>query len=755
MSPNLNHLLEIISTSLKLKTFRASDNTALSEAIELLTDHVAGSIEDISLVLQVLRQLLIFSPHDRQITNFSEACVRYYERSIDLHPTSAKLHWELGNIYTELKQIDRAVDCYDRALSLKPEFAEAYFSLGNIDLQLGKELEAIDKFERAIQLNPNFAKPYVNLAYLQSKQGKIEESIVNLQIAIQTDPSFAEAYGNLASILIRTQRIDEAVVHLQTALTLKPDYLAARLNLLGIWEWQEKIDRAIELLNQAPIPEIDFADRYANFGGILAKQNRTLEAIDCFERALVCQPNHVYAMRMKLLVLPILYDTSEISSWRQRFTDGLDQFVERVSQMLEVDRAWALESIQSETNFYLVYQGQNDLDLQVKYGQLVHRVMAANYPQYMIQQSVDRQDLTITNKKIRLGYVSTYFRFHAGTRSTLGALQHRNREEFEVYLYYTDRKTDFMTQEFERESDFFHHIPANLEAICDRIIADQLDILVFPDIGMHPLTTQIAALRLAPIQCVCWGHPVTTGLPTIDYFFSGELMEPEDADLHYAEALVRLPKLGVSYPKPVLPVTRKQRSDFNLNDASIIYLSSQSLFKYLPQHDYIFAQIAQQVSQSKFIFFASQSTDITEQFWQRLEQSFEIVNLDVKDFVVIMSRLDWENYLHLNLLADVFLDSLGFSGGNTALDAIACNLPVVTLPGEFMRDRLAYAMLRVLEVPDSIARDREDYIKIAVRLGRDRQWRQEIIQKMQIHHVDLYDDLSCVRAMEEFYRSFI
>jgi len=64
-------------------------------------------------------------------------------------------------------------------------------------------------------------------------------------------------------------------------------------------------------------------------------------------------------------------------------------------------------------------------------------------------------------------------------------------------------------------------------------------------------------------------------------------------------------------------------------------------------------------------------------------------------------------------------------------------------------------MLRVLEVPDSIARDREDYIKIAVRLGRDRQWRQEIIQKMQIHHVDLYDDLSCVRAMEEFYRSFI
>ena len=71
----------------------------------------------------------------------------------------------------------------------------------------------------------------------------------------------------------------------------------------------------------------------------------------------------------------------------------------------------------------------------------------------------------------------------------------------------------------------------------------------------------LAALWLAPIQCASWGHPDTTGLPTIDYFLSGELMEPPDADEHYTERLVRLPNLAIYY-EPLelasLPLTRAQ-----------------------------------------------------------------------------------------------------------------------------------------------------------------------------------------------------
>src|SRR4029077_2902951 len=97
-------------------------------------------------------------------------------------------------------------------------------------------------------------------------------------------------------------------------------------------------------------------------------------------------------------------------------------------------------------------------------------------------------------------------------------------------------KTDWMTNEAQSVSDKLYHLAGdNLEAVCRAILADNLHVLMFLDIGMLPLMTQLAALRLAPVQCSTWGHPVTSGLPTVDYFLSSHLMEPEDGQAHYTE----------------------------------------------------------------------------------------------------------------------------------------------------------------------------------------------------------------------------
>jgi predicted O-linked N-acetylglucosamine transferase (SPINDLY family) len=101
--------------------------------------------------------------------------------------------------------------------------------------------------------------------------------------------------------------------------------------------------------------------------------------------------------------------------------------------------------------------------------------------------------------------------------------------------------------------------PNQMERIAQHILDNQLHILVYLDIGMDPRTTQLAGLRLAPVQCVTWGHPITSGLPTIDYFISSELMEPAEGDNHYSEKLIRLSNLGIAYPKPSLPPQRKTR----------------------------------------------------------------------------------------------------------------------------------------------------------------------------------------------------
>ncbi|HEY9748336.1 MAG TPA: glycosyltransferase, partial [Allocoleopsis sp.] len=295
----------------------------------------------------------------------------------------------------------------------------------------------------------------------------------------------------------------------------------------------------------------------------------------------------------------------------------------------------------------------------------------------------------------------------------------------------------------------------DLEGMCQQILNDDLHVLTFLDIGMHPKAGQIASLRLAPVQCMTWGHPVTSGLPTVDYFLSSDLMEPENGEAHYSEQLVRLPGIGIAYAKPTIPELTKTRADFGLRSDAVVYLSCQSLFKYLPQYDFVFAAIAQQVPQAQFAFLAHFSPAVTDKFRQRLQRAFAAVGLNSEDYCVMVPRQGPTSYLQLNLLSDIFLDTFAWSGGNTTLEAIACNLPVVTCPGEFMRGRHAAGILKALGIPEAIAANPEEYVAIAVKLGLNAVWRQEIVQRITQGHDQLYDDPSCVKALEAFYQQVV
>jgi protein O-GlcNAc transferase len=329
-------------------------------------------------------------------------------------------------------------------------------------------------------------------------------------------------------------------------------------------------------------------------------------------------------------------------------------------------------------------------------------------------------------------------------------------QEFEIFTYYTGESRDFFTQEFITHSEHFYDFStSSLEEICNQINENELDILVYTDIGMHARLTQLAALRLAPIQCSAWGHPVTTGLPTIDYFLSCDHMEPENAQEHYLEALIRLPNIGVAYDKPKLPYNHMQRDDFGIRSDATVYLSCQSVFKYLPQYDYIFPRIVGRVPKAQLVFVDPPAQTLVSKFKQRIKTAFEQHHLDYEEYCLFLPRQDREGYVNLNLVSNIFLDTLGWSGGNTSLEAIAYGLPVVTFPGKFMRGRQSYGFLKFIEVTDTIASSEDDYIEIAVRLGLDCQWRDEILQKMANRQHLLFEDKQCVEALEDFYRSAI
>ena len=479
----------------------------------------------------------------------------------------------------------------------------------------------------------------------------------------------------------------------------------------------------------------------------LRRNGRIQEAIASAEYACQCLPEDYTFQILKYLTVPAIYNNQdEIEFYRQRYIQGLKSLIEQTSLKTLQERNSALAGIGRLTNFYLSYQAQNDLDLQRQYGKLVHEIMAANFPQWVVPLSMPKLQ---ANQKIRVGYVSHYLHSYSGTLWLTGWLRYCNHQNFEIYCYYIGNEPDPVTQQFQNYSDVFHHIPYNLTAVCEQILADKLHILVFPEIGMNPQTMQMAALRLAPVQCTAWGHPVTTGLSTIDYFLSSELMEPENAQAHYSETLIRLPNIGVSYPKPYIPPVSKTRADFQLPDDAIIYLCCQAPFKYLPQYDFIFAEIARRIPQAKFLFLRGTLLQ------QRLKLAFEKIGLNSEDYCIFLSIPERLDYLMINLLADVYLDTFTWSGGNTSLEAIACNLPIVTCPGEFMRGRHSDSFLKMLEITDTIAKNEAEYIEIAVKLGLDTAWRHSIKERMSQSHDLLFDDKVCVTGLEAFYKQVV
>jgi predicted O-linked N-acetylglucosamine transferase (SPINDLY family) len=286
--------------------------------------------------------------------------------------------------------------------------------------------------------------------------------------------------------------------------------------------------------------------------------------------------------------------------------------------------------------------------------------------------------------------------------------------------------------------------------IAQEVAADELDVLVFPELGMHPDTFALAGLRLAPVQCAGWGHPDTTGLPNIDWFISCAAMEPEGAQGHYSERLALLPGLGTRYAIPPRETTGT-RADFGLPEGRTIYLVPQSLFKIHPDNDELVAEVLARDSSGVALFFASSHEILTQLFAGRVARAFQRYGLDIHERAIFMrSNIPHPTYLRLNELCDVMIDTLHWSGGNTSLDALASGLPVVTLPGRLMRGRQSAAMLDILGLPELVAADSAGLVATAVRLGRDSEERRSISERIAERRGALFEREEPVRALEEF-----
>src|SRR6266699_2669297 len=270
---------------------------------------------------------------------------------------------------------------------------------------------------------------------------------------------------------------------------------------------------------------------------------------------------------------------------------------------------------------------------------------------------------------------------------------------------------------------------------------------------MDPMSIKLASLRLAPVQVATWGHPETTGLPTIDYYLSAEELEPPNARENYTEQLITLPNLGCFYRPWGSEATRPDLGKLGIDPRSPLFICPGMPFKYAPQHDWVFAEIARRLSRCQFIFFIPEVSNLVGILRRRLEGVFTQYGLNIDEHVVFIPWLNGPAFDGLLDRADVFLDTIGFSGFNTAMQAVERGIPIVTREGRFLRGRLASGILRRMGLQELIAASEEDYVSLAVKLIRDGEYRERTRKRIEADRHVLFEDIAPIRALESFQKN--
>ncbi|MCG8543638.1 MAG: tetratricopeptide repeat protein [Alphaproteobacteria bacterium] len=671
-------------------------------------------------------------------------------------PQGADLDW--CRKLHQAGMLQDAIAGYRSVLDHDSENPAVWHALGMALLADGACAEAVDHLKTAARLDPSNADVWNDLGVALEGTGALDEAESAFRRAIALDADLAEANRSLAVVLIRDGRGEEAaaildpmtrdgnpdaVILLSRALMLIAESASDAAEALNAA--QRAVDAAVDSGDAALIAgahqacftiagrcaDIDMQRRMVeqlaflqpdtvaahNLRGRAAAvmDQDFASAADAFDRALAIDPENLEAqwLRCFLALRPIYRDADEIARRRTDYGQRLADLRERLHYADKSELVLTEALIGTMGPAFLPYQGEDDRDLQALYGAMIAEVMLSRHP---VPPPVSRP---AENGRIRVAFVSDVVYNHSNWKLRRGWLRHLDRTRFHVSVYHLGQRTDWLTDEIRKACDAFHHITEGFDAALTRLRDDAPQILVYLNIGLSVSVLKLAALRIAPVQCTTWGHPVTSGLPTIDDFLSSELMEPEDGGAHYTERLVRLPGLSIAYDPVFSGEAAADRAGFGLDTDAVVYLAVQSLQKYLPRHDEIFPQIAAQMPNAQFVFIDGPIERVANAMRLRLDTAFRRHGLDRERHLRFLPKQPFERFQALCRSADIFLDSLEWSGANTTLEALQWDLPVVTMAGRFMRGRHSAGILRFIGLEQCVAQNQSEFVALAAGLGKD------------------------------------
>jgi predicted O-linked N-acetylglucosamine transferase (SPINDLY family) len=525
--------------------------------------------------------------------------------------------------------------------------------------QAGRLDAAEQIYRQILAVEPRHADALHLLGVVAHQRGQHAAAIDYIGRAIAVGGDAVAYHTNLGSAYQAWGKYAEAEACHRRALELDPALAEAHNNLGNALIHQGKHEEAAAVLRRALECKPDCAEAHNNLGNVWKDQGNLDEAVACYRRAAQARPDFATALSnlINTLYYCPAYDAAAI---------------------YEEQRRWNRRYAQPLAKF--IRPHDND-------------------------RSPDR--------RLRVGYVSPDFRRHPVGRFMLPLLESHDHAGFEIFCYASPQVPDAITARCRAAADVWRPMLGRSdEEVAETVRQDRIDILV--DLTMHLANHRLLvfARKPAPVQVTYLAYCGTTGLETIDYRLTDPYLDPPGGDERfYSEESFRLPETYWCYrpeeeapPEGLLPALAAGHVTFGcLNNFCKVTEPTLAAW----------SRLLQALPRSRLLLHTHAGSHRDRVREYLLGQGI------APERLTLVELLPAVKYLRIYRQIDVALDPFPYGGGTTTCDALWMGVPVVSLAGPMAVGRGGLSILSNLGLAELVARDDQQYVRIAAELAGD------------------------------------
>ncbi len=587
--------------------------------------------------------------------------------------------------------------------------------------------------------------------------GQAAAALIDLDRLLRRQPANAALLALRAEALRLSGRAAEAVAAFRKA----GEHGAGARNWLAagvLLAAERDTDQAVECLRRGLAEAPDDGEVLDALVTTLFNGNRQREAIDYARRQLLRSSDPVRLSRAALLLQATDHYEEAAGAFRRILELAPDDpalhGAALVSARFTCDWDW-IESLQRKISScyergefgtpqeypltHLTWCADEAWNLGVT-GAYVKRMVPAVEP-------LERPRPAAASERLRVGYLSSDFRNHATMHLMVGLFEAHDRRRFEVFAY--DYSSPDISEYRQRFLEAVEHI-VPIHTLSDkpaalRIAEDRLDILFDLKLYTGGGRPGILAYRPARLQAAYLGFPGSAASADIDYIVADRFVTPDSSAPHFSEAFCRLPH---SYqcndrkrPRAADPGTRALHG---LPEERVVFATFNQSYKVDRASFTVWMRILREVPHSVLWLLGQGEAAIAN-----LSRYAQLAGVAPERLVFASFAQPHEHLARLQL-ADAVLDTLICNGHTTTSDALWAGVPVITCRGRHFASRVSESLLHAIEVPELVAADADDMVRLAQRIGTDPAYRSALRSRVEANRFSapLFDTLRFTRNFE-------